>query len=93
MIRLEHTTKPNGSGRCWVEIGQFSAPDDFGDRKWKPSEARYPQNDACLKVQRKYDGRGASQRIYWIIDIPENYPLTIIERGAKNMILFQPKES
>jgi len=74
-------TKPNGAGRNWLEVGAFVI-DDFGDRVWQPSGDRYPQKDPRLTVTRKYDGRGARQRIRWRIEIPENYPLTIVCRSG-----------
>lgn len=82
MQRIEFTTKPNGSRNYWPEVGVFTGQDNFGDIVWQPTEDRYPQKDSRLKVQRKFDGRGASQRISWIIDIPEEYPHTIILRDS-----------
>lgn len=94
MKRIETTTKPNGSGSSWIEIGHFSQPDDFGDQKWIPAKDRYPQKDSRLKVQRKYDGKEGSARlrIQWIIDVPEDFPLSIVARarGREVEILFSP---
>lgn len=90
MIRIDVETKPRGSGRNWLEVGTMAEPDDFGDRKWVPSANRYPHNDTRLKVQRKYDGRGNSQRIRWIIDVPEDFPLAIVRTGGKIEFLFTP---
>jgi hypothetical protein len=88
------TTKPNGSGRNWLEVGDFSE-DEFGDRIWTPTEARYPHKDPDLKVKRDFEGRSgrASQRIYWKIIVPESYPHRIVQRwGDGNIRQIYPKE-
>jgi hypothetical protein len=82
---LEATTKPNGSGRNWLEIGQFIT-DEFGDEVWQHDEARYPQHDPALTVKRDYDGRGNSQQIHWKIIVPEGYTKTIVKRWADGSV-------
>ena len=59
-------------------------------------EDRYPQHDHNLFVQRKYDGKGASKTIRWLIDIPNNYQYTIVLKYGQEIkehkILFAPGE-
>jgi len=87
------TTKPTGSFRNWLEVGHYEI-DDFGDAIWRPSPDRYPHKDSRLTVQRKYDGRGKAQEIRWIIDVPANYPLSILCKSGDNrcddVVLWQP---
>jgi hypothetical protein len=88
---IDATTKPNGSGRHWLEIGQF-VEDEFGDKIWKPAPARYPHRDPALKVKRDYEGKGASQKIHWKIIVPAGYSKTIVKRyGDGNIEQIYPE--
>lgn len=74
MQRIEVTTKPNGAGRNWLEVGYFET--DALDRKqW--IKKNVPHQDAKLTVDRQYSARG--ETIDWILLIPENYPFTLIK--------------
>ena len=74
MQRIEITTKPNGAGRNWLEVGHFET--DALDRKqWVKKNV--PHQDAKLTVDRQYSARG--ETIDWIIIIPESYPLTLVK--------------
>ena len=74
MQRIEVTTKPNGAGRNWLEVGYFE--NDALDRKqW--IKKNVPHQDAKLTVDRQYSARG--ETIDWILLIPENYPFTLIK--------------
>lgn len=87
---LTATTKPNGSGRNWLELGQYIT-DEFDDSEWRPSAERYPHRDSRLKVKRGYDGKGASQKIHWKIIVPDGYPLTIVQKWADgDMVVLHP---
>lgn len=90
---IEATTKPTGSGSDWLEVGNFEV-DEFGDKVWKPTTERYPNKDTRLKVKRDYDGRGASQRIYWKIIVPSGYDKTIVYKSSKGVdsILYAPND-
>jgi hypothetical protein len=88
------TTKPNGSGSNWLEVGAF-LKDEFGDLIWTPTEARYPHRDPDLKVKRDFEGRPgrASQRIHWKIIIPDSYPRHIVQRWSDSDVKqIYPKE-
>lgn len=74
MQRIEVTTKPNGAGRNWLEVGYFET--DALDRKqW--IKKNVPHQDAKLTVDRQYSARG--ETIDWILLIPENYPFTLVK--------------
>jgi len=79
--RIEHTTKPNGAGNTWLELGTWTT-DAFGDARWQPADSRYPQHDRRLQVKREYDGRGKCQEIHWTILVPDGFPLTIRRRSG-----------
>ncbi len=74
MQRIEITTKPNGAGRNWLEVGHFET-DPLGRNQW--IKVNVPHQDAKLTVDRQYSGRG--ETIDWIIIIPENYPFTLVK--------------
>ena len=74
MQRIEITTKPNGAGRNWLEVGHFET--DALDRKqWVKTNV--PHQDTKLTVDRQYSARG--ETIDWIIIIPENYSFTLVK--------------
>ena len=74
MEKVTVTTKPNGAGRNWLEIGHFK-DDDFGRSNWiKKGD---PNQDRHLKVDRQHSDRGDT--LDWVILIPENYPWTIVK--------------
>lgn len=93
------TTKPNGAGQNWLEIGKFRI-DEFDDSIWQPTAARYPNKDPRLTCKREYDGRGNSQKIHWKIIVPLDYPFTIYRRsgdkrtgyGCQDEVIWQPAE-
>ena len=72
MQRIEVTTKPNGAGRNWLEVGHFET--DALDRKqW--IKKNVPHQESKLTVDRQYSARG--ETIDWIVIIPENYPFAL----------------
>jgi len=72
MPRIEITTKPNGAGRNWLEVGHFET--DALDRKqW--IKKNVPHQESKLTVDRQYSARG--ETIDWIVIIPENYPFSL----------------
>ena len=74
MQRIEITTKPNGAGRNWLEVGHFET--DALDRKqWVKKNV--PHQDSKLTVDRQYSARG--ETIDWIVIIPDNYPFTLVK--------------
>lgn len=74
MERIEVTTKPNGAGRNWLEVGNFET--DALDRKqWVKKNV--PHQESKLTVDRQYSARG--ETIDWIVIIPENYPFTLVK--------------
>ena len=74
MQRIEVTTKPNGAGRNWLEVGHFET--DALDRKqWVKKNV--PHQDSKLTVDRQYSARG--ETIDWIVIIPDNYPFTLVK--------------
>ena len=74
MEKVTVTTKPNGAGRNWLEIGHFK-DDDFGRSNWiKKGDLN---QDRHLKVDRQHSDRGDT--LDWVILIPENYPWTIVK--------------
>ena len=74
MQRIEIATKPNGSGRNWLEVGHFDT-DAFGRKQWVKKNA--PHQDRRLKVDRRYSDR--AETIDWILLVPDDYPLAIIK--------------
>ena len=74
MKRIEVTTKPNGAGRNWLEVGTFEV-DVFGRKQWVKKNV--PYQDSNLTVDRKYSERG--ETIDWIVLIPENYPYSLVK--------------
>ena len=74
MQRIEITTKPNGAGRNWLEVGHFET-DTLGRKQWVKENV--PHQDPKLTVDRQYSGRG--ETIDWILIIPENYPFTLVK--------------
>ena len=73
MHRVEVTTKPNGSGRTWLEVGNFEV-DEFGRQNW--IKKNIPHQDRNLKVDRRHSDRG--ETIDWILMIPDDYDLTLV---------------
>lgn len=74
MHRIEVTTKPNGAGRNWLEVGLFEV--DALDRKqWVKKHV--PHQESKLTVDRRYSERGDT--IDWIVLIPSDYPLTLVK--------------
>lgn len=74
MHRIEVTTKPNGSGRNWLEVGSYEI-DSLGRKQWVKKNVPYQDNK--LTVDRQYSDRG--ETIDWIVLIPENYPYTLVK--------------
>jgi len=74
MKRIEVTTKPNGAGRNWLEVGYFET-DKLGRKQW--IKKNVPHQESKLTVDRQYSARG--ETIDWIVLIPENYPLTLVK--------------
>ena len=74
MHRIEVTTKPNGAGRNWLEVGHFET-DALGRRQWRKKNV--PHQESKLTVDRQYSARG--ETIDWIVIIPENYPFTLVK--------------
>ncbi len=74
MQRIEVTTKPNGAGRNWLEVGTFEV-DSLGRKQWVKKNV--PHQETKLTVDRQYSARG--ETIDWIVLIPENYPLTLVK--------------
>ncbi len=72
MQRIEVTTKPNGAGRNWLEVGHFET-DTLGRKQW--IKENVPHQDSKLTVDRQYSARG--ETIDWIVIIPENYPFAL----------------
>lgn len=94
MEKIITTTKPNGFGRNWLEVGHF-IDDDFGHSNWiKKGD---PNQDRQLKVHRQHCDRGTT--LNWVILIPENYRWTIVKINYDRLnprsyqILWQPKDS
>ncbi|MCH8291093.1 hypothetical protein IH992_08360 [Candidatus Poribacteria bacterium] len=73
MQRIEVTTKPNGAGRNWLEVGHFET-DELGRKQWVKQNG--PHQDRRLKADRQYSARG--ETIDWIILVPDDYPLTLV---------------
>ena len=74
MNRIEITTKPNGAGRNWLEVGHFEI-DELGRKQWVKKNV--PHQESKLTVDRQYSARG--ETIDWIVIIPENYPFTLVK--------------
>ncbi|MCG9129698.1 hypothetical protein JT359_19075 [Candidatus Poribacteria bacterium] len=74
MHRIEVTTKPNGAGRNWLEVGLFEV-DALGRKQWVKKNV--PYQDSKLTVDRSYSERG--ETIDWIILIPADYALSIVK--------------
>ena len=72
MQRIEVTTKPNGAGRNWLEVGHFET-DALGRTQW--IKENVPYQESKLTVDRQYSARG--ETIDWIVIIPENYPFAL----------------
>ncbi len=94
MNRIEVTTKPNGAGRNWLEVGTFEV-DVLGRRQWVKKNV--PFQDSNLTVDRKYSERG--ETIDWIVLIPENYPYSLVKvtydrLNPKDLeVLWEPNSS
>ncbi len=74
MPQINITTKPNGAGRSWLEVGHYET-DPFGRKQWIKREV--PHQDRRLTTDRQYSDRG--ETVDWIILVPDNYPLTIVK--------------
>ncbi len=74
MKRIEVTTKPNGAGRNWLEVGSFEV-DSLGRKQWVKKNV--PYQDSKLTVDRQYSARG--ETIDWIVLIPEDYSLSLVK--------------
>ena len=74
MPQINITTKPNGAGRSWLEVGHYET-DLFGRKQWIKREV--PHQDRRLTTDRQYSDRG--ETVDWIILVPEDYPLTIVK--------------
>ena len=72
MPRIEITTKPNGAGRNWLEVGHFET-DVLGREQW--IKKNVPHQESKLTVDRQYSARG--ETIDWIVIIPESYPFSL----------------
>ncbi len=74
MPRIEITTKPNGAGRNWLEVGHYET-DALGREQW--IKKNVPHQESKLTVDRQYSARG--ETIDWIVIIPENYPFSLVK--------------
>ena len=74
MPQINITTKPNGAGRSWLEVGHYET-DSFGRKQWIKREV--PHQDRRLTTDRQYSDRG--ETVNWIILVPDNYPFTIVK--------------
>ncbi|MDE0484236.1 MAG: hypothetical protein OXI67_16775 [Candidatus Poribacteria bacterium] len=94
MQRIEVTTKPNGAGRNWLEVGSFEV-DALGRKQWVKKNV--PHQESKLTVDRQYTERG--EMIDWIVIIPENYPFTLVKvsydrlNPKKLEVLWEPGTS
>lgn len=94
MHRIEVTTKPNGSGRNWLEVGTYEV-DSLGRNQWVKKNV--PYQDSKLTVDRQYSDRG--ETIDWIVLIPETYPYSLVKitydrLKPKNLeVLWEPGNS
>ena len=95
---IEVTTKPNGMGQSWLEIGTAKAVvSEIGTKQvaWTVDlSMRYPHQDARLTVERQYNKSGNSQTITWKIGVPDGYPLFIRyvsgDKRFKSEMLYKP---
>ena len=74
MPQINVTTKPNGAGRSWLEVGRYET-DSFGRKQWIKQDV--PHQDRRLTTDRQYSDRG--ETVDWLILVPDNYPLTIVK--------------
>ena len=74
MQRIEVTTKPNGAGRNWLEVGYFEI-DTLDRKQW--IKKNVPHQESKLTVDRQYSARG--ETIDWIVIVPENYPFALAQ--------------
>lgn len=74
MPQINITTKPNGAGRNWLEVGHFET-DQFGREQW--IKQNVPHQDRRLKTDRQYSSRG--ETVDWILLVPDDYPLTVVK--------------
>ena len=74
MQQINVTTKPNGAGRSWLEVGYFEI-DQFNREQWV--KRNVPYQDRRLKTDRRYSDRG--ETVDWIILIPNDYPMTLVK--------------
>ena len=94
MQRIEVTTKPNGAGRNWLEVGSFEI-DSLERNQWVKKNV--PHQESQLTVDRQYSERG--ETIDWIVLIPENYPFALVKitydrLKPKNIeVLWEPGSS
>ena len=94
MQRIEVTTKPNGAGRNWLEVGAFEI-DSLGRNQWIKKNVPYQESE--LTVDRQYSERG--ETIDWIVLIPDNYPYALVKitydrLTPKNIeVLWEPGSS
>lgn len=95
MTTISTETKPEGAFRNWLEIGEYIV-DDQQRRRWKHAPQRYPKRDARLTVRCDSQGRGASRNLYWVITIPDGYPLTLLKKSGdarhSDEIFWQPEQ-
>lgn len=82
-IRAE--TRPNGAYADWLEVGKF-VTDKFSDEVFRPTAFRYPNKSEKLQVARKFEGKGAYERIRWLIEVPDDYPCAIVVRSRRDGI-------
>ena len=56
MEKITTTTKPNGSGRNWLEVGHF-VDDEFGHSNWikkgDPNSGSVPDPDKIISLRSK----------------------------------------
>lgn len=94
MHRIEVTTKPNGAGRNWLEVGHFET-DALGRKQW--IKKNVPHQERKLTVDRQYTARG--ETIDWIVIIPENYPFMLVKVNYDRLnpkafeVLWDPHET
>jgi hypothetical protein len=74
MPQINVTTKPNGAGRNWLEVGHYET-DQFERKQW--IKQNVPHQDRRLKTHRQYSDRG--ETVDWIILVPDNYPFAIVK--------------
>ncbi len=74
MQQINITTKPNGAGRSWLEVGYFET-DQFSRKQWV--KRNVPYQDRRLKTDRRFSDRG--ETVDWIVLIPDDYPMTLVK--------------